>query len=39
MLKAILVVSIVASMFAMPLAILAIIFDGIKKSDPDIEID
>jgi hypothetical protein len=39
MLKAILVLSIIASMFAMPLAILSIIFGGIKDSDPDIEID
>jgi len=39
MLKAILVLSIVAWMFAMPLALLSIIFDGIKDSDPDIEID
>jgi len=27
------------SMFAMPIALVVIVLDGIKKSDPDIEID
>jgi hypothetical protein len=27
------------SLFAMPIALVAIVLDGIKKSDPDIEID
>jgi hypothetical protein len=27
------------SMFAMPIALIAIIVDGLKKVDPDIEID
>jgi hypothetical protein len=29
----------VLSMFAFPLALIRIIFDGIEESDPDIEID
>jgi hypothetical protein len=27
------------AMFAMPVALIAVIVDGLKKTDPDIEID
>jgi len=39
MIKLIFCLAIVLSMFAFPLALIRIIFDGIKDSDPDIEID
>jgi hypothetical protein len=39
MIKAFFCLVIILSMFAMPLALVRIIFDGIKESDPDIEID
>ncbi len=39
MIKGIIIAIIIASMFAMPVALIAIIVDGLKKTDPDIEID
>jgi hypothetical protein len=39
MIKFLFCLAIVLSMFAFPLALIRIIFDGIKESDPDIEID
>jgi hypothetical protein len=39
MIKILFSLAIVLSMFLFPLALLRIIFDGIKESDPDIEID
>jgi hypothetical protein len=39
MIKAILVLSIVAWMFAMPAALIAIIVDTIKDSESDFDID
>jgi hypothetical protein len=39
MIKHAIVILIALSMFAFPLALIRIIFDGIKDSDPDIEID
>jgi hypothetical protein len=39
MIKNLIVLSICLSMLAFPLALVAIIFEGIKDSDPDIEIE